>query len=94
VTPCQWVIGTRRFEETCCPSSSRGRNIKEQTSLFFFRVSTSEDEDITLSRNVRGKGGGCNSPDEFSEKSGVQLVQKVKGGSNMTGTNCDLFTHK
>jgi hypothetical protein len=23
-----------------------------------------------------------------------KMLRKIKGGSNMTGTNCDLFTHK
>jgi hypothetical protein len=24
----------------------------------------------------------------------VKLLNYIQGGSNMTGTNCDLFTHK
>ena len=25
---------------------------------------------------------------------GIHEIKEVQGGSNMTGTNCDLFTHK
>jgi hypothetical protein len=37
---------------------------------------------------------GHDSYDTTSPTSVLTSVRNVQGGSNMTGTNCDLFTHK
>ena len=68
------------------------RSILEYASSVWKNITTTDDKLERIQRKFASLFRSFFPHVHYNDTSALELV-KLQGGSNMTGTNCDLFTH-